>query len=129
MSHFNKNVSSLLLLALFINVTTLSMNAKAAKIYIYNLVSPANSNVTAICGTEVGDNMPYEIPYSHAYDIISDTLSVACSFTWQGGALSWHLVYDVKHDTCTTCVWILKPKPAGFCFQKPEGEVCSSYDG
>lgn len=129
MSHFNKNLSPLLLLALFINVTTFSMNAKAAIIDIYNYVSKPNLGVTIQCGTGEGDFFPYVLPYGQKYEFTLTSLSAACSFRWDGGVLSYHMVYDPKHDTCSTCVWFLKPKPGGFCFQKPDGEVCSQYDG
>ena len=51
MSHFNKNLSPLLLLALFINVTTFSMNAKAILIDIHNFLSKRDWNVKIQCET------------------------------------------------------------------------------
>ena len=128
MSHFNKNLSPLLLLALFINVTTFSMNAKAATIDIYNYV--AKPSVKINCGTDEGQLYPYVLPYNDKYEIPVDSLRVACDFKWNGGALSYQMMYDPTHDTCTTCVWHLNPKPKGLCFQKPGGgEACVKYDG
>ena len=134
MSHVNKNLSPLLLLALFINVTTFSMNAKAVKIYIYNYVTTHDKLVTIHCDTEMGDLGSFNLPYDRKYEIEINPMKVACDFKWDGGVLYYHMMYNPSSNTpsdkCTTCVWLLRPKPGGLCYHKSSGsEECYKYDG
>ena len=113
MSHFNKNLSPLLLLALFIIVTNFSMNAEAATIEIYNNVTAKNLNATANCQNTKVDFSPTEIAYGDKY-VINDTLRVFCSFKWQRGSFSIMEIYDSDHYICDPCLWSLQPR--GLCY-------------
>ena len=127
MSHFNKNLSPLLLLALFINVTTFSMNAKAILIDIHNFVSKQDWNVKIQCETPT--LLPHFVQYGYKYEINITAQNITCSFKWAEGELSNHLMYNPNHDTYSTCVWILRPKPGRLCFHKSDvSENCFPYD-
>ena len=127
MSPFNKKNFPLLLLALFIIVTTFSMNVEASTMLIYNNVTQPGQNLTATCGTIKGDAPPYEITLNEKYTVISDELDVVCHFKWPGGFLDSLLIFRKGTYPCDTCVWIFKSY--GACYQRTDGtEACSKYN-
>ena len=127
MTPFNKNVSPLLLLALFIIVTTFSMNVEASTMLIYNNVTQPGQNLTATCGTIKGDAPPYEITLNEKYTVISDELDVICHFKWPGGFLDSLLIFRKGTYPCDICLWIFKSY--GACYQRADGtEACSKYN-
>ena len=106
------------------------MNAKAVKIDIYNYVTTHDKFVTVHCDTEAGELFPYNLPYDRKFEIEVTPMEVACDFKWDGGVLSYHMMYNPPSDKCTTCIWLLRPKPGGLCYQIPDGgEDCYKYDG
>ena len=129
MSHFNKNVSPLLLLALFIIVTNFSMNAEAVAIEILNNVTAKNLKATADCGNTKVEFSPTEIAYGDKY-VIHDTLRVFCRFSWQGGSFSDMEIYDSQSYSCDPCDWRLQPE--GLCYYGTTGPAigvfCHDYD-
>ena len=129
MSHFNKNVSPLLLLALFIIVTNFSMNAEAVAIEILNNVTAKNLKATADCGNTKVEFSPTEIAYADKY-VIHDTLRVFCRFSWQGGSFSDMKIYDSQYYSCDPCDWRLQPE--GLCYYGTTGPAigvfCHDYD-
>lgn len=129
MNHFNKIVSPLLLLALFIIVTNFSMNAEAVTIEIFNNVTAPNSKATADCQDSQHDFPPTEIAYGDKY-VINDTLRVFCHFNWHGGSFSDMEIYDSQSYVCDPCVWRLQPE--GLCYYATTGPAigvfCHNYD-
>ena len=127
MSPFNKKKKKipLFLLALFIIVTTFSINTEAAKVVTYNYVSRQDLKVTAHCGTGSGSLPTREIAYGDKLEILTD-IRVACDFKWQGGRLSYHMMFDPIYDTCNPCLYMLRSY--GLCFIYEGGQKCYKYD-
>jgi len=114
MSPFNKNVSPLLLLALFIIVNTFYMNAEAAEVVVYNYASQ-DSKLSVLCSTIV-ENYPAQlIGYTvDQYKLIADTLVVTCNFQWGENSHTFD-IFDPQRDTCNSCVWAVRA--GGPCLQ------------
>ena len=129
MSPLKINVSPLLLLAVFIIVTTFSMDMKAAngvEIHVYNYVN--EGKITVICAT-TGRKFPaYDIVYkSGKYHVSADTLPISCDFQFQGKSHSFG-IFDPERDKCSNCVWWIRE--VGPCFQDSlaGGELCYPWN-
>ena len=124
MSPFNKNVSTLLLLAFFIIVTTFSMNAKADEFVVHNNAT-RTSPLNVTCGNSDGDFPSFFVDYGdkHPFEIEDASLNINCFFRWTG-VIHKFQIYDNGRDQCVTCNWNIIPD--GPCFQDElrGGEQC-----
>ena len=128
MSHFNKNVSTLLLLAFFIIFTTFSMNAEADEFVVHNNVT-RTSKTKVTCANSYVDFPPFVLAYDEkfAVEIENADLNINCFFEWTGVSHKFQ-IYDVGRDQCVTCNWNLIAD--GPCFQDElrHGEQCYPWD-
>ena len=125
MSPFNKKKFPLLLLALFIIVTTFSMNTEAATVYIYNYVTREDLKVAVYCNTDGGFLPTLVIAYGDNVDIVTD-VKIACDFEWKGGRLNYTTLFDPASDTCNPCLYLLGPFE--LCFKYVGGSKCYKYN-
>ena len=106
MSPFNKNISTLLLLALFIIVTTFSMNVEADEVDIYNYATNTTT-IKAYCSNAIKNFTPYPYEMAYAKDkfllTLDDTRSVSCVFKWVGERKFFTFeIYNTQRDICVT---------------------------
>ena len=124
MSVFNKKVSLLFLLDLFIITTTFSMNAEAAKIDIYNYVG-SGLNFIARCQPEdMLGLLAQRIPFKFGFFEVIDESVVSCTFEWFKDRHSFD-IYIPDRDKCLNCVWALGP--GGPCLQLYTGQKCYAW--
>ena len=128
MSPFNKNVSTLLLLAFFIIVTTFSMNAEADEFEVHNLAT-RTSKVNVTCANSFVDFPSFFVAYNekHVFEIDNADANINCFFRWTG-VIHKFQIYDVERDQCVTCVWNLKADGPCFQDQLRGGEKCYPWD-
>merc|ERR1712226_46247 len=121
---FNKNVSTLLLLAFFIIVTTFSMNAIADEFEVHNNTT-RSSKLKVTCANKVDDFPSFSVAYGDKYlfEINNPSLNIGCTFEWTGASHKFQ-IYNTGRDQCVTCVWHVIPN--GPCFQDDlrGGEKC-----
>ena len=127
MSPLKINVSPLLLLALFITVTTFSMNAKADEFEVHNNATQT-SKLNVTCGNSWEDFPSFFVAYGDKYlfEIKDTSLNINCFFRWTG-VIHKFQIYDTGRDQCVTCIWNIIPD--GPCFQDElrGGEQCYSW--
>ena len=131
MSPFNKNISTLLLLALFIIVITFSMNVEADEVDIYNYATNTTT-IRAYCSNAIKNFTPYPYEMAYAKDkfllTLDDTRSVSCVFKWVGERKFFTFeIYNTQRDICVTCIWYVRAN--GPCFQDQllGGEKCYTW--
>ena len=106
MNQFNKNVSPLLLLALFITVTTFSMNAEAAEINVYNYVKEGTL-ISIFCTTEKESYPTVLIAYAIGTYNRTVDVTMTCTFKWGQDSHVFD-IFDPARDTCKICVWVVR---------------------
>ena len=122
----NKNVSPLLLLALFITVTTFSMNAEAAEINVYNYVKEGTL-ISIFCTTEKESYPTVLIAYAIGTYNRTVDVTMTCTFKWGQDSHVFD-IFDPARDTCKICVWVVRA--AGPCLQHSligANEQCYSW--